>query len=95
MIMDEIIKLREEIDEIDREIMELLDRRISTAETIGELKVERNMGLEDKRREDMILDRAGEYRPIFEKIILHTKAVESRCMDPTSKVSEVDPSQIF
>lgn len=57
--MEELKKLREEIDRIDEEILRLLNERARIAREIGEIKKKRNMEIHVPERE----------RAIFEKIL--------------------------
>ncbi|MFO8110089.1 MAG: chorismate mutase [Thermoplasmata archaeon] len=79
--MDEIENLRRQIDHIDYEIIDLLDRRIAIAEKIGDLKAETGIEVEDEEREEIVLTRAGEYRRVFNSIIYQAKKAESRLID--------------
>jgi chorismate mutase len=56
MSMDE---LREEIREIDRDIVELIARRTYVADTIAEVKAEAGMATTDEDQEQTVMDRAG------------------------------------
>lgn len=75
---------RENIDEIDEEILSLILKRLDICKKIGIFKNENNMLIEDKKREEEILDRikksAGEFSPavenIFKNIILNCKNVQ-------------------
>ncbi|ASJ17567.1 chorismate mutase [Pyrococcus kukulkanii] len=74
--MARIKSLREQIDEIDREIIALLERRLEIARQIGEIKKSLGLPIEDKSREEEVLRRAGKFRPIFEKILEVSKDVQ-------------------
>ncbi|MEF8852780.1 MAG: chorismate mutase [Haloarculaceae archaeon] len=52
-------ELREEIESIDREIVELIARRTYVAETIAEVKVEQGLPTTDEDQEQAVMDRAG------------------------------------
>jgi len=54
----EIGELRERIDEIDREILTLISRRIEVARMLGELKRVRGLPVADYDREEEVLKRA-------------------------------------
>lgn len=47
--------LRAEIDRIDRDILDLIERRVSAARRIGDIKAERNLAVVDIARENTIL----------------------------------------
>ena len=55
--MDEVLRLRRQIDEIDLELVQLLKRRSQAAELLGEIKRSRGIRLRDSRREATILRR--------------------------------------
>ena len=56
MSLDE---LREEIESIDRELVELIARRTYVADTIAAVKDERDLPTTDERQEQRVMDRAG------------------------------------
>lgn len=74
--MERIHELRERIDEIDEEILELLDKRAKVAKEIGEIKREKGISITDNEREKEVLKRTGRYREVFEEIISACKEVE-------------------
>ena len=51
-------KIREKLDYIDNEIMRLLFERFELTDEIGRLKAEMGIPVEDRRREEIILQRA-------------------------------------
>ncbi len=53
-------ELREEIEEIDRDIVESIARRIYVVESIAEVKKERGMEIHDPDREKVVLERVAE-----------------------------------
>jgi chorismate mutase len=57
MSLDE---LRGEIETIDRELVELIARRTYVAETVAEVKRERDLPTTDERQEERVMERAGE-----------------------------------
>ena len=57
MSLDE---LRGEIKTIDRELVELIARRTYVAETVAEVKRERDLPTTDERQEERVMERAGE-----------------------------------
>jgi chorismate mutase len=54
-----LAELREEIETIDREIVELIARRTYVAETVAQVKDERDMPTTDEDQEQRVMDRAG------------------------------------
>ncbi|WP_265107899.1 chorismate mutase [Halosolutus halophilus] len=56
MSLDE---LREEIQTIDREIVELIAQRTYVADTIAQVKDERDLPTTDEQQEQQVMDRAG------------------------------------
>jgi len=59
-------ELREEIESIDREIVDLIARRTYVAETIAEVKDERGMATTDEGQEQAVMDRAGRNAEAFD-----------------------------
>ena len=57
MSLDE---LRDEIEEIDHDIVELIARRTYVADTIAQVKSERDLPTTDEAQEERVMDRAGE-----------------------------------
>lgn len=57
MTSPDLSRLRDEIDRLDREIVSLLDRRMSLSFKIGELKKSMGLGVLDQEREDAIMER--------------------------------------
>jgi monofunctional chorismate mutase len=55
-----ILNLRKEIDKIDEKIIALLKSRMDLSRKVGELKLTLNIPVEDKGREDEIIQRLGE-----------------------------------
>jgi chorismate mutase len=55
-MMDKIIKLRAEITEIDRKIVVLIHNRAMIALQLGVLKTELGIPIEDKEREQRVLE---------------------------------------
>jgi chorismate mutase len=56
MTLDE---LREEIEDIDREIVELIARRTYVADTVAQVKKEQDLPTTDESQEDRVMERAG------------------------------------
>ncbi|MFB6138042.1 MAG: chorismate mutase [Halobacteriaceae archaeon] len=52
-------ELRAEIEEIDRELVELIARRTYVADTIASVKAERDLPTTDEDQEQRVMDRAG------------------------------------
>ena len=59
-------ELRDEIEAIDREIVELIARRTYVAETIADVKAERNLPTTDECQEDAVMERAGDNAEQFD-----------------------------
>jgi len=52
-------ELRREIRDIDREIVELIARRTYVADTIAEVKADRDLPTTDEKQEERVMERAG------------------------------------
>ena len=63
MSLDE---LREEIEEIDRELVELIARRTYVAGTVAQVKDERDLPTTDESQEARVMERAGENAEKFD-----------------------------
>ena len=79
--MNEIEGLREEIDKVDREIVQLLNKRIELVLHIGELKNRDELAVEDLEREKEILSKlrgdkldGGFLRNLYEVIFRYSKS---------------------
>jgi len=55
----ELEELRQEIRDIDREIVELIARRTYVADTIAEVKADRGLPTTDEQQETRVMERAG------------------------------------
>ncbi|MCU4744405.1 chorismate mutase [Halobacteria archaeon AArc-m2/3/4] len=58
--------LREEIQEIDQDIVELIARRTYVADTIAQVKAEENLPTTDEQQEERVMERAGENADRFD-----------------------------
>lgn len=63
MSLDE---LREEIETIDREIVEKIAQRTYVADTIAQVKAEQGLPTTDEDQEQAVMDRAGENAERFD-----------------------------
>nr|WP_256301523.1 chorismate mutase [Haloarchaeobius salinus] len=63
MTLDE---LRGEIEEIDRDLVELIARRTYVADTIAQVKADEGLPTTDEQQEQAVMDRAGENAERFE-----------------------------
>ena len=52
-------ELRTEIEDIDRELVELIARRTYIADTIAEVKAEQDLPTTDEGQEEKVMERAG------------------------------------
>ena len=59
-------ELRAEIEDIDRELVELIARRTYVAETIAAVKAEEGLPTVDEQQEQAVMDRAGENAERFD-----------------------------
>jgi len=63
MSLDE---LREEIEDIDQEIVELIARRTYVADTIAQVKEQQGLPTTDESQEEAVMDRASENADQFD-----------------------------
>jgi len=61
-----LAELREEIEEIDRELVELVARRTYVAGTVAQVKEERDLPTTDESQEARVMERAGENAEHFD-----------------------------
>ncbi|WP_255191134.1 chorismate mutase [Natronobeatus ordinarius] len=59
-------ELREEIQEIDRDIVELIARRTYVADSIAQVKEAEGLPTTDEKQEERVMDRAGENAEQFD-----------------------------
>jgi len=52
-----ILELRQQIDDLDEEIIQLLKKRMGISKEVGDLKEKLDIPVEDKNRENEIIDR--------------------------------------
>ena len=63
---EELAELREEIEEIDHDIVELIARRTYVADSVAQVKAEHDLPTTDESQEDVVMKRAGENAERFE-----------------------------
>lgn len=73
--MDDLSKLREEIDAVDNQLLQLLKKRIEIVKRVGDLKKKTGQAIVDASREQSIIDKRSEQakaygidRSIVEKV---------------------------
>ncbi|SDQ97579.1 chorismate mutase [Natronobacterium texcoconense] len=86
MSLDE---LREEIQSIDREIVELIAQRTYVADTIAQVKDEKDLPTTDEEQEQQVMDRAGENAERFDVDANLVKAI-FRLLIELNKVEQRD-----
>ena len=86
MTLDE---LREEIEAIDREIVELIARRTYVADTVAEVKSKRDLPTTDESQETRVMDRAGANAEQFDVDANLVKAI-FRLLIELNKVEQRD-----
>lgn len=64
--MEDLDELRQEIADIDREIVDLIARRTYVASTIANVKEEQGMPITDEDQESIVMERAGENAERFD-----------------------------
>ena len=84
MTLDE---LREEIETIDREIVELIARRTYVADTVAEVKAKRDLPTTDESQETRVMDRAGANAEQFDVDANLVKAI-FRLLNELNKVEQ-------
>ncbi len=61
-----LAELRDEIETIDHELVELIARRTYVAQTIAAVKAEQGLPTTDEQQEQQVMDRAGENAARFD-----------------------------
>ena len=84
----EIQKHRDEIDEIDKELVKLLNKRASHSLVIRGLKPDANMGLFDAKREEEIFDKIASYNngPLYNEYLKQIYVTILKVMKETPAV---------
>lgn len=86
-------KIREQIDEIDAQILELFCRRMDVVKSVAEYKIENNMQVLRPEREKAILERVradageeyGDYAAdLFENIMRVSRQMQQKMIDERS-----------
>ena len=78
-----IKELRNSIDKVDDQIFELILKRFDYVEKIGNIKKEMNMPVDDKAREEIIIER------IYEKLSTKINYKEiKKIIDPIISISK-------
>ena len=80
-------ELREEIEDIDRELVELIARRTYVADTVARVKAERDLPTTDEGQEERVMERAGRNAERFEVDSNLVKAV-FRLLIELNKISQ-------
>ncbi|WP_229122620.1 chorismate mutase [Halapricum desulfuricans] len=70
-----LAELREEIETIDREIVEKIAQRTYVADTIAQVKSEKGLPTTDEQQEQAVMDRAGDNAEQFDVDANLVKAV--------------------
>lgn len=65
--MDDIVKYRREIDNIDRDIIKLIEERISLSKEIGQVKRENSIAIQDDERETSIREELKQKTRLLKK----------------------------
>ena len=67
----QMLKLRNQIDQIDRQIITLLNKRAKTAVRVGHIKKKLRLPVRNPDREDMVIQRAEKAakRPLNKKLV--------------------------
>lgn len=78
--------LRDKVDEIDRQLIELLNKRTSVVEEIGRVKHDAGLPIYEPRREDQVFENVTRHnagplthdgvRRVFERIIDESRQVQ-------------------
>ncbi len=92
---DALEDLRRRIDGVDGEILRLLDERMRICEEIALAKSRLGRRVFDPRREELVLERAGEHASIYEAIIRECRRRQERLLSTRDSLEEPDASSLF
>lgn len=82
-------ELRTEIEEIDRDIVELIARRTYVADTIAQVKADHGLDTVDEDQEQQVMDRAGQNAERFDVDANLVKAI-FRLLIELNKIEQRD-----
>ncbi len=102
--MDDVIRIRDRIDELDQEIVRLLKNRYENARLLGRVKQQRHLDYRDPEREKVILRKIERsatsldidpslIRPIFEQIF--SFSVQAQRSEPQKSAKRLDQTRIL
>lgn len=83
----DLLKLREEIDRIDKSLVSLLAERMEVVKKIGEIKKENNLPVNDPKREEKVIEKVrtlagdkypGEIEEIYRNLFIVAKKLEDK-----------------
>ena len=80
-------ELRDEIESIDREIVDLIARRTYVADTVAQVKAEQGLETVDEAQEEAVMERAGENAEAFDVDANLVKAI-FRLLIELNKISQ-------
>lgn len=81
----ELETIREEINNIDNEILELLEERMELAQEIGEYKKEHGIDILDKAREAQVLEHCKQHTSLSPEFV---EKIFKEIMEESRKVQE-------
>lgn len=90
MTIPELERLRQSIDDVDQQILDLIRERVRLVLEVGDLKRERDMQVYDPEREQQLLDRlAAQAKPpldgetvarVFQRLVEESRRLEQEHM---------------
>src|SRR5215470_16187620 len=79
--MDELARIRGEIDQVDRELISLLKTRFEMARSLGRIKRAENLPIRDRQREHVILVNAERNAKLYGLPIESTRRIFLQSFD--------------
>ena len=64
-----IKEYRKKINEIDSQIISLLEKREILVNKVKEIKLEQNILVKNKKREEQVLKKAGKFKKVFKEVL--------------------------
>jgi chorismate mutase len=93
--LEDLVRCRETIDELDRQLLDLLNQRTTIVEEIGRIKQHMRMGIYEPKREEQVFANILEHnhgplppdavKRIFERIIDEMRTVQKLKIEAGSK----------
>ena len=86
--LKELSTLRNSIDEIDNQLIDLLNKRIEISKAVAKCKIDNNFPIEHTARETEILNKVGpKFEKIYKEIFKTSKDIQKKVIQHGGKES--------